>query len=134
MKENKGKAAVGFYLAIAAAVLAAAGILCYRGVMNKTGVVYVFQAVFLVLTVGSVLASIKNSGLPVGNLFLIVNAVLAAVTLTLGTGPMIREIAYVYAGLNPFSNIRMYVFFAAAMAAAWILSVAAAFFGMVKSE
>ena len=71
-------------------------------------------------------------GLPGGNLMPVVNAVLCMGAVGLSIGPMASTVVFAFMGMSPMSAAQGYLVFAGVSVAAWLVSVIAAFPGIVK--
>ena len=120
MKKTTGEKKIGFYLVMAAAVLSLVSMLIYRTVLSQLGLV---------------LAGMKMTGAKeLLNWAGPVNAVVTALTAIISCSIMLDAFGLVVSGLYQFSQIRSYVIYAAVVAIAMILNVAAGFTGIVEEN
>lgn len=126
------KKSVGFYLSAVSAVLAIVSVVLYGGVMYQSGLVTGLLVAAIVVSVAAVGASFAVNGLEAVNLLPAVSSVLLIVAAALAAGPMVREVAYVFAGLNPMDNLQGWIIFTVVTVVAWLVSVAATFGGVTK--
>lgn len=125
---NKKKAG-GFYLTLAAAVLALAGVVLYGSVMYKMNAVYILLAAAIVL---GVLAFVLTGKSTVVSLIPVVNAALMASAAVWSANLMINQIGYVIAGLDGVDTIQSFIVFCAVAVAAMLLNIIASFLPMAK--
>lgn len=125
---NKKKAG-GFYLTIAAAVLAIVGVVLYGSVMYKMNEVYILLAAAILLGVLAFVLTGKNS---IANLIPVVNAVLMASAAVWSANLMINQIGYVIAGLDGMDTIQSFVVFCVIAVIAMLLNIIASFMPMAK--
>lgn len=129
MMANKS---IGFYLSAASAVLAVISVVLYGGVLYQSSIVTGLLVAAIVVCVAAVGASFAVNGLEAVNLLPAVSSVLLIVAAALAAGPMVREVAYVYAGLNPMDNLQGWIIFTVVTVVAWLVSVVATFGGVTK--
>jgi len=128
----KSKKSVGFILFIIAGLLAVAAAVAYRSVMYTEPKTYVcLLAAVAVIVVATLLAG-KFGNSVLFSIFTIAASVLIAYGITLGTGKMVNQIAYVVTGLDPFKTITTYVVFAVLAVLALVFTWLAAFVPTVK--
>lgn len=125
---NKKKAG-GFYLTVAAAVVAILGIVLYGSVMYKMNEVYILLAAAIVL---GVLAVVLTGRTSVANVIPVVNAVLMASAAVWSANLMVNQIGYVIAGLDGMDTIQGFIVFCAAAVIGMLLNIVAAFLPMAK--
>lgn len=125
---NKKKAG-GFYLTIAAAVLAIVGVVLYGSVMYKMNQVYILLAAAIVL---GVLAFVLAGKPPLANLIPVVNAVLMASAAVWSANLMVNQIGYVIAGLDGMDTIQGFIVFCAIAVVGMLLNIIASFMPMAK--
>lgn len=123
---------IGFHLSAVAAVLAIVSVVLYGGVMYQSSLVTGLLVAAIVVSVAAVGASFAVKGLEAVNLLPAVSSVLLIVAAALAAGPMVREVAYVYAGLNPMDNLQGWIIFTVVTVVAWLASVVATFSGVTK--
>lgn len=125
---NKKKAG-GFYLTVAAAVVAILGIVLYGSVMYKMNEVYILLAAAIVL---GVLAVVLTGRTSVANLIPVVNAALMASAAVWSANLMVNQIGYVIAGLDGMDTIQGFVVFCTAAVIGMLLNIVASFLPMAK--
>lgn len=125
---NKKKAG-GFYLTLAAAVLALAGVVLYGSVMYKMNAVYILLAAAIVL---GVLAFVLTGKSTVVSLIPVVNAVLMASAAVWSANLMINQIGYVIAGLDGVDTIQSFIVFCVIAVIGMLLNIIASFLPMAK--
>lgn len=127
MKDYIAKKTVGFYLTVAATILAIVALVFYGGVSGKTPIVsyliYGIIAVELVLIVGSLVLGNK----PFFSLAALINAVLTAAALVQSFNPQLDNIGFVVSGLYGIEQIVNFVIFVGFIFVAWLLFIAASF-------
>ena len=126
MNKKKGS---GFYLTVAAAVLAVAGVVLYGSVMYKMNEVYILLAAAIVLGVLSLALTGKTS---LAGLIPVANAVLMASAAVWSANLMINQIGYVISGLDSVETIQSFIIFCALAVAAMLLNIIASFLPMAK--
>ena len=127
MNYADGKNKVGRIFTVIAAVAAAAALILYNGVMNRTTVPYVMIIASLVIFVLLKLVSNKSSGpLPVRAITFL-NASLMAAALITGINPMVNQLGFVAAGLDTVSTISSLIVFAVSAGISMLLNVVASF-------
>ena len=132
MKKTTGEKKIGFYLVMAAAVLSLVSMLIYRTVLSQLGMVYGLSVIPAIV---AVLAGMKMTGAKeLLNWAGPVNAVVTALTAIISCSIMLDAFGLVVSGLYQFSQIRSYVIYAAVVAIAMILNVAAGFTGIVEEN
>lgn len=125
---NKKKAG-GFYLTIAAAVLAIVGAVLYGSVMYKMNEVYILLAAAIVL---GVLAFVLTGKTALVNLVPVVNAVLMASAAVWSANLMVNQIGYVIAGLDGIDTIQGFIVFCVIAVIGMLLNIIASFMPMAK--
>ena len=125
------KKTLGFYLSALSAVLALIGVILYGSVPQTDSMVRPLLIIGVVLSVLILAASTKGK-LPGGNLLPVVNAVLCMGAVGLSIGPMASTVVFAFMGMSPMSAAQGYLVFAGVSAAAWLVSVIAAFPGIAK--
>lgn len=125
---NKKKAG-GFYLTIAAAVLAIVGAVLYGSVMYKMNEVYILLAAAIVL---GVLAFVLAGKTALVSLIPVVNAVLMASAAVWSANLMVNQIGYVIAGLDGMDTIQGFIVFCVIAVVAMLLNIIASFMPMAK--
>ncbi|WP_373214523.1 hypothetical protein [Ruminococcus sp. 5_1_39BFAA] len=125
---NKKKAG-GFYLTIAAAVLAIVGAVLYGSVMYKMNEVYILLAAAIVL---GVLAFVLAGKTALVNLVPVVNAALMASAAVWSANLMVNQIGYVIAGLDGMDTIQGFIVFCVIAVVAMLLNIIASFMPMAK--
>lgn len=125
---NKKKAG-GFYLTIAAAVLAIVGAVLYGSVMYKMNEVYILLAAAIVL---GVLAFVLAGKTALINLVPVVNAALMASAAVWSANLMVNQIGYVIAGLDGMDTIQGFIVFCVIAVVAMLLNIIASFMPMAK--
>ena len=134
MKKTTGEKKIGFYLVMAAAVLSLVSMLIYRTVLSQLGMVYGLSVIPAIVAV-LVLAGMKMTGAKeLLNWAGPVNAVVTALTAIISCSIMLDAFGLVVSGIYQFSQIRSYVIYAAVVAIAMILNVAAGFTGIVEGN
>ena len=126
------KKTLGFYLSALSAVLALIGVILYGSVPQTDSMVRPLLIIGVVLSVLILAASATKSKLPGGNLLPVVNAVLCMGAVGLSIGPMASTVVFAFMGMSPMSAAQGYLVFAGVSVAAWLVSVIAAFPGIVK--
>ena len=125
------KKAIGFYLVVISAILAAVSLTLYSSVFAKTDKVNTFL-------LGSIIAGVVVIGFSFAvkneltNLVAVVYSTLLFVAFCFSISPMVTPIAYWYAGLYDYSTVSAYFTFAIVVGAAWFLSIVSAFTGVLK--
>lgn len=125
---NKKKAG-GFYLTIAAAVLAIVGAVLYGSVMYKMNEVYILLAVVIVL---GVLAFVLAGKTALVNIIPVVNAALMASAAVWSANLMVNQIGYVIAGLDGMDTIQGFIVFCVIAVVGMLLNIIASFMPMAK--
>lgn len=125
---NKKKAG-GFYLTIAAAVLAIVGAVLYGSVMYKMNEVYILLAAAIVL---GVLAFVLTGKTALANFIPVVNAVLMASAAVWSANLMVNQIGYVIAGLDGIDTIQGFIVFCVTAVIGMLLNIIASFMPMAK--
>ena len=125
---NKKKAG-GFYLTIAAAVLAIVGAVLYGSVMYKMNEVYILLAAAIVL---GVLAFVLAGKTALVHLVPVVNAALMASAAVWSANLMVNQIGYVIAGLDGMDTIQGFIVFCVIAVVAMLLNIIASFMPMAK--
>lgn len=132
--KNTGKAAVGFYIAILAAVVSLGSIGIYTTVMNTKTECFVLLAAAVVIGLIGVFGSKLTGGMEIFQWMPCVAAVLVGYGAFSSASAMVDAIGYVVAGLYLFSDIQTYVVFAGCAVAAILLNIIAGFLGQSKSK
>lgn len=125
---NKKKAG-GFYLTIAAAVLAVVGAVLYGSVMYKMKEVYILLAAAIVL---GILAFVLTGKTALANVIPVVNAALMASAAVWSANLMINQIGYVIAGLDGVNTIQGFIVFCVIAVIGMLLNIIASFMPMAK--
>ncbi|MBQ8092930.1 MAG: hypothetical protein IJ242_05070 [Clostridia bacterium] len=125
------KKTIGFYLSALAAVLALIGAVLYGSVPQTNALVRPLLILSAVLSVAVLAVSTR---IPCGNLLPILSALLCMGAVGLSIGPMISTVVFAFMGMSPMSSAQGYLVFACVGLAAWLISVIAAFPGIVKKQ
>lgn len=124
---------VGFALVCASTVLSVVAAILYNFALLKNGTTYVLLVIAAVLGVAALAAAIKL-GKEIPNIVVVAHTIVAMAAFGISIASMVNEIALVYAGLNPQSNLTGYIVFAAFACVAWILALVATFTGVTKKN
>ena len=124
---NKTKKAMGYYLTIAAAVLAIVGALLYGSVMYKLTLVYGFLAAAIVLGVVTAVFAGKHK---LVNIIPIINGALMASAAVWSASLMVNQIGYVVSGLDGVETIQSFIIFCVICVIGMILNIVASFLPM----
>lgn len=127
---NKTKKAMGYYLTIAAAVLAIVGALLYGSVMYKLTLVYGFLAAAIVLGVVTAVFAGKNK---LVNIIPIINGALMASAAVWSASLMVNQIGYVVSGLDGVETIQSFIIFCVICVLGMILNIVASFLPMAEA-
>lgn len=127
--ENK---AIGFYMSVAAAILALAGLCVYHAAPNAENNVMAILAAVVVLQIAglAVLAFIKGKELP--NLILTANTVLMAAALVNSFRTQLDKLGYVVSGLYDFSTVQTFVVSAVLMLLSMVIFLISSWSGFEK--
>ena len=128
------KKTVGFYFALAAAVLSLAGAFVYRGVTYKSTAVYAVLIIAAVLEVLIVVLSAVKELRTEYNIAAMISSVLMMTGAALSIRPMVREIANTIAGLNEWSVLYTYFLYIALTLLGGLLFLIASFTGIVSEK
>ena len=126
------KKTLGFYLSALAAVLALIGVILYGNVPQTHSLVRPLLIICVVLSALVLAVSAGKAKFAGGNLLPVANALLCMAAVGLSIGPMISTVVFAFMGMSPMSSAQGYLMFAGVAVAAWLLSVIAAFPGIVK--
>lgn len=126
--------AIGFYFSIAAAILSAAGLILYSGVMYKLSIVYVFCAIPVVLFVIVLVCSLTGKNHLVFEYLPVANAACMACAAVWAVYLMVNQIGYVVAALDDKSTIMGLIYFEVAAVLAMIINIVAAFMGQSRKK
>ncbi len=127
---NKTKKAMGYYLTIAAAVLAIVGALLYGSVMYKLTLVYGFLAAAIVLGVVTAVFAGKNK---LVNIIPIINGALMASAAVWSASLMVNQIGYVVSGLDGVETIQSFIIFCVICVLGMLLNIVASFLPMAEA-
>lgn len=127
---NKTKKAMGYYLTIAAAVLAIVGALLYGSVMYKLTLVYGFLAAAIVLGVVTAVFAGKHK---LVNIIPIINGALMASAAVWSASLMVNQIGYVVSGLDGVETIQSFIIFCVICVIGMILNIVASFLPMAAA-
>ena len=127
---NKTKKAMGYYLTIAAAVLAIVGALLYGSVMYKLTLVYCFLAAAIVLGVVTAVFAGKNK---LVNIIPIINGALMASAAVWSASLMVNQIGYVVSGLDGVETIQSFIIFCVICVLGMLLNIVASFLPMAEA-
>ena len=127
MKALFQKKTVGYYMTMLAAILSLIALFLYQGVLIKVTAPSAASAAAVVVFVLLTLLESKINSVILLRLIAFVNAVLMAFALISGLAPMINQIGFVYAGLDPMSTISAVVAFAALSGISMLLNIVASF-------
>ncbi len=128
------KKTIGFYLSICSAVLAVVACFLYGGAAQVNSAVRPLLIVSIVLSAVCLFLTHSKGQVPGSNLLPIINAVLLMGAVALSIGPMINTVVFAFMGMSPMANAQGYLTFAGVGICAWIVSVIASFFGIVKGN
>lgn len=117
----------GYYLTLLAAILSLVALFTYQAVLIKVSAPSVATAVAAVVFVVVTLLESKFNSTILLRLIAFVNAMLMAFALISGIGPMINQIGFVIAGLDPVSTITAVVAFAVLSGISMLLNIVASF-------
>ena len=122
--------AAGFYLTLAAAILAVASIIMYTRAMYKAPVVFVTLAAVVVIEAVTIILNRRglNSLLP------LVGAVLMGFSAGYSFKPMVNQIGYVIAGLDQINTLIPFIIFAGLAIVGMLLYLIAGFLKQQKDE
>ena len=124
---------VGFALVCASTVLSVVAAILYNFARLKNGTTYVLLVIAAVLGAAALAAALKL-GKEIPNIVVVAHTVVAMAAFGVSIAPMVNEIALVYAGLNPQSNLTGYIVFAVFACVTWLVGLVAAFTGMTKKN
>ncbi|MBQ4428081.1 MAG: hypothetical protein IJP67_01235 [Oscillospiraceae bacterium] len=124
---------VGFALVCASTVLSIVAAILYNFALLKNGTTYVLLVIAAVLGAAALALALKL-GKEIPNIVVVVHTLVAMAALGVSIAPMVNEIALVYAGLNPQSNLTGYIVFAVFACVTWILGLVASFTGVTKKQ
>lgn len=127
---NKTKKATGYYLTIAAAVLAIVGALLYGSVMYKLTFVYGFLAAAIVL---GVVAAVLAGKSKLVNIIPIINGALMASAAVWSASLMVNQIGYVVSGLDGVETIQSFIIFCVICVLGMLLNIVASFLPMAEA-
>lgn len=129
--ENKS---FGFYVSIAAAILALAGLILYRKAMNTERVIVVLLAssVGIWAAAAVFLAFVKGNRWL--NLVITADAVMVAGAMVLSLCTQVDALGYVVSGLYGVETVQFYVMSAMCMAISLILYVISSYYGFEKDR
>ena len=127
---NKKKAG-GFYLTLAAAVLAIVGVILYGSVMYRMNAVYILLAAAIVL---GILVVVLTGKTELVNLIPVINAVLMASAAVWSANLMVNQIGYVISGLDGIDTIMSFIVFCALAVISMLLNIIASFLPMAKDS
>ena len=127
---NKKKAG-GFYLTLAAAVLALVGVILYGSVMYRMNAVYVLLAAAIIL---GALVFVLTGKTVLANLLPVVNAVLMASAAVWSASLMVNQIGYVISGLDGIDTIMSFIVLCVLAVIAMLLYIVASFLPMEKDS
>ena len=125
---NKKKAG-GFYLTLAAAVLAVVGVILYGSVMYRMNAVYILLAAAIVF---GALAFVLTGKTVLASLIPVVNAVLMASAAVWSANLMVNQIGYVISGLDGIDTIMSFIVFCALAVIGMLLNIIASFLPMAR--
>ena len=126
------KKTAGFYLSALSAILALVCIFLYGSVLYTNSFVRPLLIVNVVISAAILALTVANKPIPGGNLLPLVGAILCMAAVALSIAPMVNTVVFAFMGMNPMSNAQGFLVFAGFGLCAWLLSVIAAFFGLVK--
>lgn len=126
------KKTAGFYLSALSAVLALVCIFLYGNVLFTNSYVRPLLIANVIISVLILALTAANKPLPGGNLLPLVGAILCMAAVALSIAPMVNTVVFAFMGMNPMSNAQGFLAFAGVGLCAWLLSVIASFFGLVK--
>jgi hypothetical protein len=124
--------ALGVYLVIGGAIVAAISAILYRNVMYKYQPVYFFLIGTVVLA--ACMWFLSTVSPMIGGLIPVINSALMASAVVWGTSLMVNQIGYVYAGLDGVDTIMGYIIFVIFAVIGMMLNIFAAFLPVVKVE
>ena len=125
------KKTLGFYLTALSAVLALVCIFLYGNVLFTSTYVRPLLIASVILSVLILAAAAKGKS-TVGNILPLLSAILCMAAVALSIAPMVNTVVFAFMGMNPMSNAQGFLVFAGVGLCAWLLSVIAAFLGIVK--
>ena len=125
------KKTLGFYLTALSAVLALVCIFLYGNVLFTSTYVRPLLIASVILSVLILAAAAKGKS-TVGNILPLLSAILCMTAIALSIAPMVNTVVFAFMGMNPMSNAQGFLVFAGVSLCAWLLSVIAAFLGIVK--
>ena len=129
----KAKKTIGFYLIALSTILAIASLVLYKDALMKNSMVSTLLILAAAAGVCAIVLAVAT-GKEVANFVAAAHAVLLMAAIGISISPMVNEIALVYAGLNPKSNLSGYITFAVVACIGWLVSLIASFTGMAKKE
>ena len=127
MKALFQKKTVGYYMTMLAAILSLIALFLYRGVLIKVTAPSAASAAAVVVFVLLTLLESKINSAIILRLIAFLNAVLMAFALISSIGPMINQIGFVFAGLDPMSTISAVITFAVLSGISMLLNIIASF-------
>ena len=121
------KKTLGFYLSAISAVLALVSVILYGNVFATDGMV----RPLLIVSIVAALTAVKGK-FPGGNLLPVLSAVLVMGGVASSFGPMANTVVFEALGMYTTTYSQAYFTFVGVGAAAWVVSVIAAFSGIAK--
>lgn len=134
MKDYIANKTVGFYITVAATVLALVSLILYASVSGKAAEVIPLLIAAVVVEVLLVVASKVIGNKPVLNLASSICAVLLGYALVQSFNPQLDAIGYVVSGLYTFDQIQPFVNFVIVVAIAFLLYIVASFMNLGKQK
>ena len=122
------KKTLGFYLSAISAVLALVSVILYGNVFATSGSV---RPLLMVSVAVLALTAVKGK-FPGGNLLPVLSAVLVMGGVASSFGPMANTVVFEALGMYTTTYSQAYFTFVGVGAAAWVVSVIAAFSGIAK--
>ena len=125
------KKTTGFYLSMLSCILALVCIFLYGNVLYTN--TYVRPLLIAGVAVSVLLLVLAGKGkTTIVNILPLLSAILCMAAVALSIAPMVNTVVFAFMGMNPMSNAQGFLVFAGAGLCAWLLSVIAAFLGIVK--
>ena len=126
------KKTLGFYLSAISAVLALVSVILYGNVFAASSSVRPMLIVSIVVSVLVLALTAVKGKFPGGNLLPVLSAVLVMGGVASSFGPMANTVVFEALGMYTTTYSQAYFTFVGVGAAAWVVSVIAAFSGIAK--
>ena len=123
---------IGSYLAAAATVLSLVAVIFYGSVLVKDSTATVLMAAAAVLALGCTLLGKFLDSNPIASVLPILVPVLITFAIGVGIQPMVDQLGFVAAGLDPYSTISALVNFIVCAGIALVVSLISCFVSFEK--